>query len=58
MPDTMKSQDEIIDKILKGTQSAIDKLIKERKKEDSYLVISENGKVVRKPARDIRNNTG
>lgn len=54
MPSTMKKQDEIIDKIVKGTQSAIDKLIEERKKEDSYLVISEDGKVVRKPAREIK----
>ena len=40
-------------KILKGAQLAIDELIEERKKEDSYLVISENGKVIRKPAREI-----
>ena len=48
-----KKLNELSEKILMGMQMAIDELIEERKKEDSYLVISENGKVIRKPAREI-----
>ncbi len=40
-------ENEIRDKILKGTQLAIDRLLEKKRKEDSYVVISENGKVVK-----------
>ena len=45
---------ELRDKIAKGVKQAATVLIKERQKNDSYLVVTdENGKVIRKPAREI-----
>ena len=51
------TQDEIdstINKITKGVKLSIERLIERTKKEDGELVISENGKVVRVKARDIK----
>ena len=45
---------ELRDKIAKGVEQAATELIKERQENDSYLVVTdENGKVIRKPAREI-----
>ena len=46
-------QNDITEKILAGTQLAIQRLIEQKRKEDSYIVVSENGKVVKLWARDI-----
>ena len=44
---------EIKNKVLQGTQLAINNLIERKRKEDGYLVVSQNGKVVKLRARDI-----
>jgi hypothetical protein len=49
----MKSSD-IKQKILEGGKLAIKKLVEKRKKENSYLVVSDHGKVVKIPAKDIK----
>lgn len=46
--------DSTIDKITKGVELAIERLIERTKKEDGELVISENGKVVRVKARNLK----
>ena len=48
------SNDEIFTKFLEGTKLAIARLIERKKKEDGYLVISQNGKVVKVKAADIK----
>lgn len=45
---------EISDKITQGVALAVDRLIKQIKKENGELVVSENGKVVRIKARDLK----
>lgn len=45
---------EIKTKILEGSKLAIKRLVEKKKKENSYLVISDNGKVVKVPASDIK----
>lgn len=47
-------QEDIADKILKGCQLAIDKLIEKKIKDNAYLVVSENGKVVKVKAADLK----
>jgi len=44
-----------IKKILKGMKKAIKLMIKERSKDDGYLVVFENGKVVKVKARKLLN---
>ena len=46
--------DSTIDKITKGVKLSIERLIERTKKEDGELVISQNGKVVRVKARDLK----
>jgi len=48
--------DQLVDKITEGVKLAIQRLIERTKKEDGYLVISKDGKVVRIKARDLKNN--
>ena len=45
---------ELKDKILEGTHLAYEELVKRKQKENGFLIVSENGKVVKKPARDIK----
>lgn len=45
---------ELSDKITLGVNLAIQRLIEQTKKEDGELVVSNNGKVVRIKARDIK----
>ena len=45
---------EISEKFTKGVELAARELIEERKKNNSYLVVSENGKVIRKPASEFK----
>lgn len=42
------------DKALKGGRKAIKNLISERKKNDDYLIVSRNGKVVKIKARELK----
>ncbi len=44
---------ELRDKISEGTKLALHRLIEKKKREDGYLVFSENGKIVRLRARDM-----
>ena len=46
--------DATIDKITKGVKLSIERLVERTKKEDGELVVSENGKVVRVKARDLK----
>jgi hypothetical protein len=45
--------DKLLDKITEGVKLSIQRLVERTKKEDGYLVISRNGKVVRIKARDL-----
>ncbi|MEX6687650.1 hypothetical protein QTN47_09115 [Danxiaibacter flavus] len=45
---------EIKEKILKGGQLAIDRLLEKKRKDDAVVVISEKGKVVRVPAKELK----
>ena len=46
--------EDLTDKVLKGTQAAIKKLVEQRRREGGYLVISVNGKPTKVPAKDIK----
>lgn len=48
-----KEAKEITNKMFAGFQLAIKRLIEKTKKEDSYLVISRNGKIEKVPAKDL-----
>lgn len=50
----MKNEKQIREKILKGIKLAIKKLIASSKKNDDYLVLSQNGKIVKVKARDLK----
>lgn len=50
----MPSLENIEKKIIEGTKLAIQRLIEKEKKEDGYLVFSENGKVIKVRAKDIK----
>ena len=47
--------EEIEKKVLKGTNIAIKKLIKEKKIKNENLIVSYNGKVISIPARNLEN---
>ena len=49
-----KRDNPIREKILKGLEISHKKLIKSKKEQHSCLVISDNGKVVRIPADDLK----
>ncbi|MDR2886042.1 MAG: hypothetical protein LBU95_04600 [Rikenellaceae bacterium] len=42
------------DKILRGINLAFDRLVEQKKKEDGELVFSQDGKIVRIKARDVK----
>lgn len=46
-------QADIKDKVLKGCQLAIDRLLEQMRKTNSYIVISDNGKVTKIKAIDL-----
>jgi len=46
--------EEIKDKILQGTTLAIERMIERKRKEDGYIVVSRDGKVIKIKARDIK----
>ncbi len=47
-------QADIKDKILKGGKLAIERLLEKKRKDDSYVIVSDNGKVVRLNAKDFK----
>jgi hypothetical protein len=49
----MESNRVLREKIMKGMRLAINRLIEERQKTDDYLIISENGKIVKIKARKL-----
>ena len=48
------TQTDIKDKILKGGKLAIDRLIEKKRKDNSFIVVSENGKVVKVDANTLK----
>ncbi len=48
------TQTDIKDKILKGGKLAIDRLIEKKRKDNSFIVVSENGKVVKVDASTLK----
>jgi len=53
MSKTSINTEELRNKILKGIDLAVEKLIKAKQKEDGELVVSQNGQVVRIKVRDL-----
>ncbi len=49
----MENKNELRDKILEGIKSAIEKLISSRAKDNDFLIVSKNGKIVKIPAKDL-----
>ena len=50
-------QTDIRDKVLKGCKLAIERLLEQKRKTNSYLVISDNGKVIKMKAADLQQST-
>ena len=50
----MENKIELRNKIIIGIRMAIEKLIASSAKNDEYLVISQNGKIVRVPAKELQ----
>lgn len=48
------TQTDIKDKVLKGGKLAIERLLEKKRKNNSFVVVSEKGKVVRLNARDLK----
>lgn len=48
------TQTDIKDKVLKGGKLAIERLLDKKRRDNSYVVVSEHGKVVRLNARDLQ----
>jgi hypothetical protein len=47
-------QTEIKTKVLEGGKLAIERLLSQKRKDNSFVVVSEKGKVVRLKAKDIK----
>ncbi len=45
---------EIKDKILKGGELAIKRFLERKRKDNSYIIVSQNGKVIRLNANDVK----
>ncbi|HYF33176.1 MAG TPA: hypothetical protein VD993_18755 [Chitinophagaceae bacterium] len=45
--------EEIKNKIIEGNKLALKRLIEKKKRENSFLIFSDNGKIVKVAARDI-----
>ncbi len=54
---TTKNTNSLTDKIIKGVALSYTRLVEEAKKNDDYLVFSENGKIVKVQARDIKSKS-
>ncbi len=48
------TSNEIMEKFLQGGKLAIERLIEKKRKEDGYIVIGREGKVIKLRARDIK----
>lgn len=48
------TQTDIKDKVLKGGKLAIDRLLEKKRKDNSFVVISDNGKVVKVEANTLK----
>ena len=48
------TQTDIKDKVLKGGKLAIERLLDKKRRDNSYVVVSEQGKVVRLNAKDLK----
>ena len=48
------TQNDIKDKVLKGGKLAIERLIEKKRKNNSFIVVSENGKVVKVDASTLK----
>lgn len=48
------TQTDIKDKVLKGGKLAIDRLIEKKRRDKSFIVVSENGKVVKIDANTLK----
>ena len=48
------TQTDIKDKVLKGGKLAIDRLIEKKRRDKSFIVVSENGKVVKIDATTLK----
>ena len=48
------TQNDIKDKVLKGGKLAIDRLIEKKRRDKSFIVISENGQVVKIDANTLK----
>lgn len=48
------TQTDIKEKVLKGGKLAIDRLLEKKRKDNSFVVISENGKVVKVEANTLK----
>ena len=50
----MENKAELRIKIIKGIKSALEKLVIASAKNDEYLIISKDGKIVKAPAKDLQ----
>ena len=48
------TQADIKDKVLKGGKLAIERLLDKKRKDNSYVVVSDKGKVVKVNAKDLK----
>ena len=50
----MKNKTELREKIINGIRSALEKLVTSSAKNDDYLIISKDGKIVKVPAKELQ----
>lgn len=50
----MKNKTELREKIINGIRSALKKLVTASAKNDDYLIISKDGKIVKVPAKELQ----
>jgi len=50
----MKNKTELRAKIINGIRSALEKLVISSAKNDDYLIISKDGKIVKVPAKELQ----
>ncbi len=50
----MKNKVELRNKIYQGIKAAVEKLIASRAKNNEFLIVSKDGKIVKIPANDIK----
>ncbi|MEO8233647.1 MAG: hypothetical protein ABI638_15315 [Ignavibacteriota bacterium] len=52
----MKNTVELREKIFEGIKSSIEKLIASRAKNNEFLIVSKDGKIVKIPAKELKQN--